>query len=109
MAQYLRNKLRQEHRRDRMMSGGDQNCGNVESVRLRKDQERRWLGQSTVILCETSLLLATARQLGLCVAGEVRATSTEMHANDSDGSSGDESEASLERGMNYTLSRERRM
>ena len=39
-----------------------------------------------------------ARQLGLFVAGEVRATSTQIHTNDSDGSSGEECEASLERG-----------
>ena len=54
--------------------------------------------QSIVILCQTSLLLELARQLGLCVAGVVRAIFTEIHANDSDGSSGEEGEAGLERG-----------
>ena len=38
-----------------------------------------------------------ARQLGLCVAGKARATSTETHGDVSDGSSGAEGEASLER------------
>ena len=41
--------------------------------------------QSAVILCETSRLLEPARQLGLCVAGVVRSTLTEIHVNESDG------------------------
>ena len=58
-----------------------------------------------MILCDTSPLWELAGQLGLCVAGEVRATSTEIHANDSDGSSEEEGEASLERGEEHANSR----
>ena len=69
MTRNLCNQLGQEHRRGRMMTGGVQSTKNLECVgseRIKRgDDTLKRVVQSTVILCG---------QLGLCVAGEVRAT-----------------------------------
>ena len=80
ITQYLCNKLRQEHRRDQMMSGGDQKGKHVEFVGAertkRGDNTLKCVVQSAVILCKISPLFELASQRGLGVAGVERSMST---------------------------------
>ena len=76
----------------RMLNLSDQNDPK------RGDDTSKCVVQSAVALCETSPLFEPASQRVLCVAGEVRSTSTEIHVIETEGSGTNPSESGLGKG-----------
>ena len=77
---YLCNKLRQEHRREWMMPGGDQS-GQKVGIMGSQRHTLKMLIQSVLILCELCLLFDPASHRRLGVAGVAWSTSIEAHVN----------------------------